>query len=67
MLANSRRVFSQQIKSDKIVFKQFRGLTMSSLATIVEKLNNFAPVQFAEKWDNVGLLIEPATPKYVIF
>lgn len=63
MLAKSSRLFNQQIKSDKIVFKQFRGLTMSSLTTIVEKLNNFAPVKFAEKWDNVGLLIEPATPK----
>lgn len=63
MLTKSSRLFSQQIKSDKTVFKQFRGLTMSSLTTIVEKLNNFAPVKFAEKWDNVGLLIEPATPK----
>lgn len=30
---------------------------------IVEKLNAFAPEELAEKWDNVGLLIEPYTVK----
>lgn len=36
-----------------------------SLSEIVEKLNDFAAVKTAESWDNVGLLIEPATPTYV--
>lgn len=38
---------------------------VNSLGEIVEKLNNFAALKTAESWDNVGLLIEPATPKYV--
>lgn len=38
---------------------------VNSLGDIVEKLNSFAATKTAENWDNVGLLIEPATPKYV--
>lgn len=37
-----------------------------SLGEIVEKLNGFAAIKSAESWDNVGLLIEPATPTYVL-
>lgn len=33
---------------------------MVTLATVVSKLNEFAAVSLAEKWDNVGLLIEPS-------
>ncbi|XP_055683279.1 NIF3-like protein 1 [Lutzomyia longipalpis] len=33
-----------------------------SLADVVERLQNFAPEKLAEPWDNVGLIIEPATP-----
>lgn len=36
-----------------------------SLGEIVKKLDDFASVKTAESWDNVGLLIEPATPTYV--
>jgi len=32
---------------------------------IVKKLQEFAPLKLAEKWDNVGLLIEPYTPKEI--
>lgn len=47
-----------------IIFRNFNTVKMSnSLSTIVEKLNSFAPIKYAESWDNVGLLIEPATPK----
>lgn len=64
MLIKIGHLFRQQIRSDKLICTQFRSITMGkSLAEIVEKLNSFAPVKFAEKWDNVGLLIEPATPK----
>lgn len=35
-----------------------------SLQEVVQKLNEFAPEGLAEKWDNVGLLIEPYTVKY---
>lgn len=59
-----KHLLRQPFLSDKLLSTQFRGLTMSkSLTAIVEKLNGFAPERFAEKWDNVGLLIEPATPK----
>lgn len=34
-----------------------------NLNEIIEKLNDFAPESLAEKWDNVGLLIEPYTVK----
>ncbi|XP_026477816.1 NIF3-like protein 1 [Ctenocephalides felis] len=34
-----------------------------SLQQVIKKLNDFAPLTLAESWDNVGLLIEPATPK----
>lgn len=53
---------------DKII-KHFlsRGFStakmVNSLGEIVQKLNGFADVKTAESWDNVGLLIEPATPK----
>ncbi len=33
-----------------------------SLSEIVEKLETIAPTRFAEDWDNVGLLVEPAEP-----
>ncbi|KAH8413393.1 hypothetical protein KR009_010536, partial [Drosophila setifemur] len=33
------------------------------LATVIKELENFAPITLAEKWDNVGLLIEPFKEK----
>ena len=35
------------------------------LKEVVTKLNIFAPLQMAEKWDNVGLLVEPSPPHSV--
>lgn len=35
------------------------------LKEVVTKLNIFAPSQLAEKWDNVGLLVEPSPPHSV--
>ncbi|XP_055525241.1 NIF3-like protein 1 isoform X2 [Wyeomyia smithii] len=37
----------------------------AALAVVVEKLNDFAPENLAEKWDNVGLLIEPYTKRNI--
>lgn len=34
-----------------------------SLKTVVEALENFAPKQLAESWDNTGLLLEPYTKR----
>ena len=31
-----------------------------NLTKVVSKLNKFAPLSLAEKWDNVGLLVEPS-------
>lgn len=31
----------------------------ASLKSIIEKLEHYAPLEYAEKWDNVGLLLEP--------
>eukprot|EP01116_Phalansterium_solitarium_P003532 TRINITY_DN14344_c0_g1_i1.p1 TRINITY_DN14344_c0_g1~~TRINITY_DN14344_c0_g1_i1.p1 ORF type:complete len:375 (+),score=149.89 TRINITY_DN14344_c0_g1_i1:922-2046(+) len=33
--------------------------------TVISKLQKFAPLRLAEKWDNVGLLIEPTVPRDV--
>uniref|UniRef100_A0AAG5DNP1 NIF3-like protein 1 n=1 Tax=Anopheles atroparvus TaxID=41427 RepID=A0AAG5DNP1_ANOAO len=33
--------------------------TSASLKQVIEKLQEFAPESIAEKWDNVGLLVEP--------
>lgn len=35
------------------------------LAEVVTKLQTFAPLSLAEKWDNVGLLVEPTPPHSV--
>lgn len=40
--------------------------TMASLPNVVEELTAFAPLSLAEKWDNVGLLIEPSSKHLVI-
>lgn len=37
----------------------------TSLEVVLKELNKFADLSLAEKWDNVGLLIEPATRKPV--
>lgn len=46
----------------------FRSLSIEqspnmNLGDVIVKLNEFAPISLAESWDNVGLLIEPYTPK----
>lgn len=35
------------------------------LADVVQTMENFAPLTFAEKWDNVGLLIEPSQEEII--
>ncbi|KAM6178559.1 NIF3-like protein 1 isoform 2-T2 [Rhynchocyon petersi] len=35
------------------------------LKTLLSSLNDFAPLSFAESWDNVGLLVEPSPPHTV--
>lgn len=31
------------------------------MSSVVKTLEDFAPLNYAEKWDNVGLLIEPSS------
>lgn len=40
--------------------------TMASLPNVIQELTAFAPLKLAEKWDNVGLLIEPSSKFLVI-
>ena len=49
---------ARQKKSDFIRFYSAMsdGLRLSD---IVKKLETFAPLNYAAKWDNVGLLLEP--------
>lgn len=62
MLAFSR--MTGKFISHKINFNSIKmSSTTQSLSTIITKLNSFAPISLAQNWDNVGLLIEPYTPK----
>lgn len=36
-----------------------------TLAEMVSELEKFAPLDLAEIWDNVGLLVEPSTPRLI--
>lgn len=38
--------------------------TYFTLPQMVQALEEFAPISLAEKWDNVGLLIEPSKPRW---
>lgn len=50
---------------NNLISRKYNSIKMAnSLGEIVRKLDGFAAVKTAESWDNVGLLIEPATPKY---
>lgn len=49
---------NQQIE----VKKMAKGLTLND---VLEKLESFANTSLAEDWDNVGLLVEPATKKQI--
>lgn len=51
LLLNSRRLVS--------VLSKFTR-KMASLSSVLQELEAFAPLKLAEKWDNVGLLIEPS-------
>ena len=39
--------------------------TAMDLKEVTKKLKEFAPLHLAEKWDNVGLLVEPSPPHAV--
>ena len=60
-------------RSSKVLQRLFKNICLSrasyystmDLKDVVTKLNEFAPLQLAEKWDNVGLLVEPSKPHSV--
>ncbi|KAH8403196.1 hypothetical protein KR222_007270 [Zaprionus bogoriensis] len=45
--------------------RKMSSLSGQKLEQVVKQLESFAPISLAEKWDNVGLLIEPAKDKVV--
>lgn len=45
-------------------FKRSQSLSKYlTLEEMVCELEKFAPLDLAESWDNVGLLVEPSTPR----
>lgn len=60
-------------RSSAVVQRLFKSFCLSraghhsamDLKQVVTKLNGFAPLELAEKWDNVGLLVEPSPPHCV--
>lgn len=67
LLAISSVIWGSSIGSNVVdqqrTISQSKMLSGSQLSDIIEKLNLFAPEKYAESWDNVGLLIQPTTPK----
>lgn len=56
--------FSQRIFSS-LNLSRSRYYSSMDLKDVVKKLHEFAPLQLAEDWDNVGLLVEPSPPHFV--
>ncbi|KAH8263574.1 hypothetical protein KR044_010815, partial [Drosophila immigrans] len=46
--------------------RKMASFSGQKLEQVVKQLESFAPVSLAEKWDNVGLLIEPTANKHVL-
>uniref|UniRef100_A0A6P4ESI1 NIF3-like protein 1 n=1 Tax=Drosophila rhopaloa TaxID=1041015 RepID=A0A6P4ESI1_DRORH len=47
------------------MLKRMSSYNGQKLVTVVKELEKFAPISWAEKWDNVGLLIEPHREKLI--
>lgn len=48
-----------------VSFRKMASFSGQKLDQVVKQLESFAPITLAEKWDNVGLLIEPSSDKLV--
>lgn len=55
--------FSKIFNSTPRNFSTHQARLMPQLQEVVKQLNLFANENIAEKWDNVGLIIEPYTPR----
>lgn len=64
--SNNIKINSPYNKNISSIYNSAVNNKMTSLSSIVNILNEFAPLHIAEHWDNVGLLIEPFTPRQVI-
>lgn len=66
MLIELRRHFSRVVKySYCTITKMSTGEGVGlPLNKVLSTLENFAPKELAESWDNTGLLVEPYTPRY---
>ncbi|CRK87353.1 CLUMA_CG001155, isoform A [Clunio marinus] len=60
------RVASNQFRNH-LNLKAFVGRNISTmrLPEVIDVLKDFAPLQYAEPWDNVGLLVEPSTKQEI--
>lgn len=52
--------YSKSVKCEVMQAENF-----FTLPEMVQALEEFAPLDLAEEWDNVGLLIEPSQPRCV--
>lgn len=48
-----------------IKFHNTAAMSSLTLSSVVDEFNRLAPLSLAESWDNVGLLVEPSTPKII--
>lgn len=49
-----------------VIFRQLAARFYSmDISEVVQRIVSLAPLNLAEKWDNVGLLIEPSSPHVV--
>jgi len=60
----NRNINNKNINTN-LNIKNTEIMSAFSLNEILFKLNEFAPENLAECWDNVGLLIEPYTSRFV--
>lgn len=60
-----RNLIHHPVKSVLFTIKQHRTMSGLALKSVVETFNHLAPLSLAESWDNVGLLVEPSSPKII--
>ncbi|XP_052861746.1 NIF3-like protein 1 [Anopheles cruzii] len=67
MLCRSAAVkyLSGGFTTSKLQYLASRTMAKVTLDGVIAKLNEFAPESLCEKWDNVGLLVEPYTRRYI--
>ena len=62
VLGLGRKLLISKQHWNTVRFSHTMGLPLNS---VVDSLNNFANLNLAASWDNVGLLVEPTEPKAI--